>query len=95
MANQPEKTPKSKPANPHMALISAAGPARGAEPKPNSSSKPAALPAGSVAPVSPEMRRAMIAEAAYYIAQQRGFGSGGEVEDWLLAEKRLDAMLSA
>ena len=36
----------------------------------------------------------MIAEAAYYIAEQRGFCTGREVEDWLLAEKQIDAALS-
>lgn len=41
-----------------------------------------------------DARRAMIAEAAYYIAEQRGFISGGEIEDWLLAEKQVDAALS-
>jgi hypothetical protein len=28
----------------------------------------------------------MIAEAAYYRAEQRGFAPGGEFEDWLAAE---------
>ncbi|MGA7537735.1 MAG: DUF2934 domain-containing protein [Steroidobacteraceae bacterium] len=37
----------------------------------------------------------MIAEAAYYIAEQRGFGHGREVEDWLLAQKQIDAVFSA
>ncbi len=32
---------------------------------------------------------AMVAEAAYYRAQMRGFAPGGEVEDWLAAEKDL------
>ena len=41
------------------------------------------------------MRRAMIAEAAYYIAEQRGFSDGYDVENWLLAEKQIDAGLSA
>ena len=37
----------------------------------------------------------MIAQAAYYIAVQRGFICGREVEDWLLAEKQIDSALSA
>lgn len=41
------------------------------------------------------MRLRMIAEAAYYIAEQRGFGNGRDVEDWLCAEKQIDAALSA
>ena len=49
----------------------------------------------SATPVSAEVRRLMIAEAAYYSAERRGFASGNEVGDWLLAEKQIDAALSA
>jgi hypothetical protein len=45
--------------------------------------------------VSDDARRAMIAEAAYLRAEQRGFASGYELEDWLLAECEVDALLSA
>jgi Protein of unknown function (DUF2934) len=45
--------------------------------------------------VSTETRQAMIAEAAYLRAEQRGFASGHEEEDWLLAERDVDALLSA
>ncbi|MBX5463102.1 MAG: DUF2934 domain-containing protein [Steroidobacteraceae bacterium] len=45
--------------------------------------------------VSPEMRRAMIAESAYLRAEKRGFAPGGEVEDWCEAEKEVDAFLNA
>ncbi len=41
-----------------------------------------------------EARRQMIADAAYRRAQQRGFGSGKEVEDWLAAEAEVDFALS-
>ena len=34
-------------------------------------------------------RRRMIAEAAYYRAQQRGFQPGYELEDWLAAENEI------
>jgi hypothetical protein len=34
----------------------------------------------------------MISEAAYYMAQHRGFGPGHEVEDWLLAESQIDIL---
>lgn len=37
----------------------------------------------------PARRYAMIAEAAYYRAQQRGFAPGHELEDWLEAEAEL------
>ncbi len=36
----------------------------------------------------------MIAEAAYHRAQQRGFSSGNEIDDWLAAEAEVDHALS-
>jgi len=35
-------------------------------------------------------REAMIAEAAYYLALERGFAPGSELEDWLAAEAIVD-----
>lgn len=35
-------------------------------------------------------RRAMIAEAAYYFAERRGFAPGHELEDWLRAEAEIE-----
>ena len=43
--------------------------------------------------VSPEERLEMIAEAAYYRAEQRGFDPYDQVKDWLEAEKIVDEML--
>jgi len=40
-------------------------------------------------------REECIAEAAYLRAEARGFGPGHELEDWLAAEKALDAMFAA
>lgn len=37
----------------------------------------------------PARRRTMIAEAAYYRAERRGFAPGHELEDWLQAEAEL------
>ena len=37
----------------------------------------------------PTRRRAMIAEAAYYRAERRGFEPGHELEDWLQAEAEI------
>lgn len=31
----------------------------------------------------------MIAEAAYYLAEQRNFASGGELHDWITAEQQI------
>lgn len=43
--------------------------------------------------VDPERRSALIAEAAYFRAEKRGFASGQETEDWLAAEAEVDATL--
>lgn len=39
--------------------------------------------------VTPTEREQMVAIAAYYRAEQRGFSSGQEMEDWLRAEKEI------
>jgi len=38
-------------------------------------------------------RARMIAEAAYYLSEQRGFAPGHEVEDWLAAEQQIDTRI--
>jgi len=42
---------------------------------------------------SPMQRRQMIAEAAYYRAEKRGFSGGEEFHDWLEAEAEVDRRL--
>lgn len=37
-------------------------------------------------------REAMIARAAYFRAEKRGFSGGNELEDWLLAEAEVDRL---
>lgn len=39
--------------------------------------------------------KAMIEEAAYYRAEKRGFQPGNELDDWLEAEKEIDALTRA
>jgi hypothetical protein len=36
----------------------------------------------------------MIQEAAYYIAEKRGFAPGNHADDWAAAEAQIDALLS-
>lgn len=64
--------------------------------KAKSTSAPNAAPE-SVAekrpPVSAEERYRMIAEAAYFRAEKRGFLGGNVAEDWLQAEAEIDRML--
>jgi hypothetical protein len=40
--------------------------------------------------IDPAMRQQMIAEAAYYHAEQRGFLDGYALQDWLAAEEEID-----
>jgi hypothetical protein len=52
-------------------------------------------PGAAVEQVTEEARRAMIAKAAYFHAERRGFAPGGEAQDWLRAEAEVDALLRA
>lgn len=44
--------------------------------------------------VTNEDRQHMISEAAYYLAEQRGFSAGGELGDWLEAERQISVSLT-
>ena len=48
---------------------------------------------GRSAAITHEERRRMIAEAAYFRAQRRGFAGGNQVRDWIEAEAEIDALL--
>ncbi|HMM53441.1 MAG TPA: DUF2934 domain-containing protein [Candidatus Desulfobacillus sp.] len=45
--------------------------------------------------VTAEERQRLIAEAAYFKAERRGFACGGELADWIEAEAEIDALLGA
>ena len=47
----------------------------------------------SLKKIDPEHRRRMIAETAYFIAEQRGFVGGSPLDDWLQAEVLVDRLL--
>ncbi len=49
----------------------------------------------TVRSVTPEQRQIMICEAAYYIAEHRGFEPGHDVDDWFAAEQQIDAVLTS
>jgi hypothetical protein len=51
-------------------------------------------PTAAVQPrVTPEERRRMVAEAAYFRALDRGFQGGDPVDDWLAAEREINRLL--
>jgi hypothetical protein len=41
-----------------------------------------------------QRRQCRIAEAAYFLAERRGFACGCELDDWLMAERDIDAVLA-
>jgi hypothetical protein len=51
--------------------------------------------AAAVPAYSGEDRYRMIAEAAYYRAESRGFEGGSDLDDWLAAEMEIDQILGA
>jgi hypothetical protein len=53
----------------------------------------AMAPNGGLA-LDPSQRSAIIAQAAYFRAQKRGFDPAHEVEDWLAAEQELEGLLA-
>jgi Protein of unknown function (DUF2934) len=77
-------SPETKPSVP----VAAGAEKPVAQPRPPKSVKPTAQT------VSPEERHRMIELRAYYRAQQRGFAIGLALDDWLLAEAEVDALLS-
>ena len=74
--------------------VEATPPAQKAAPRRRDVSRGAVSGAADAA-VSEETRRRMIEQSAYLRAERRGFTAGGEVEDWLLAEAEVDALLRA
>jgi hypothetical protein len=53
----------------------------------------AAPVSAGAANVDPDLRRQMVAAAAYFIAERRGFEPGHELEDWVAAEAAVDSRL--
>lgn len=77
---------RSSAQSPPSSAAAAAGPSAGT----------AALPDGAAAAfIEPERRHAMIAEAAFFQAERRGFAPGCELDDWLAAEREIDRALAA
>lgn len=54
-----------------------------------------AEPQTASAKTAPEQRQQLIAQAAYFIAERRGFAPGNELEDWLQAEAEIEACMKA
>ncbi len=86
--SDPPRTPEEKPA-----ATSPAPRVRAKSTTPRVRKKVAKAPPQVT--VSEDVRRGMIAEAAYLRAERRGFAPGREEDDWLAAEAEVDALLEA
>ena len=51
--------------------------------------KPTVAPA-----LTPQERHARVCQAAYYLAEMRGFAPGRELDDWYAAESQVDTQLA-
>ncbi len=50
---------------------------------------------GTVKALSSEERWRLVAQAAYYRAEKRGFAPGGELQDWIEAEAEVERMIGS
>ena len=82
-------TPLSEVQKPSVSQVSA----RGAGSKPRARVKKNSVQTTPM-PVGDNERRRYVAEAAYYIAEQRGFVGGSAEEDWFAAEAEIERLLT-
>jgi len=61
--------------------------------KRSNASRPEARSPAQEYHIDDKQRHAMIAQAAYFRAERRGFVHGGELDDWLDAEREVSRML--
>lgn len=88
MATSSKKTTTTPPASTTPAKKPAAS-------KPATAAKSAPQKSIKTNTVTPEERYRMIATAAYFRAEQRGFAGGYEMQDWISGEAEIDARLNA
>src|SRR3974390_3446107 len=89
-----DRSQKSSPIGRNPAPLGASSPTSAAlesrvKAVPKVDSRSTSIPRASTA----DERRTMICEAAYFLAERRGFQPGHELEDWLRAESQIDAAL--
>jgi hypothetical protein len=75
---------------PHAASPAAKAPEKTAAPAKKVAKSAAPKPATTV---TPEERWQMISEAAYFLAEKRGFSGGNPCDDWAQAEQQVDTEL--
>jgi hypothetical protein len=89
-----DKVPR-KSARKSVAGAQVAGAVKAAGRNPTPSRKRAKPAAGTASPsIGPEERHHLIEVAAYYVAERRGFHGASSHDDWLQAEREIDAMIA-
>ena len=86
------RTPRTQAARTPSGKAPGAGARRKAAPGAGAGKKQASPPPPGV---TDRERYLLIAEAAYYRAERRGFAPGHELEDWLDAETEVGRMVAA
>lgn len=94
MAQKKQASGKNTPAKKKVASKKASA-KKTSEKKGASSAKRSAPKHPQAQAATPEERHCLIAEAAYLIAEQRGFQGDAALDDWLQAETGVDARFSA
>ena len=82
------KAPKAAATPATPAVLAAKAPQ---SPAPRTAARAAAPAASAPAAAAPAEIQRLIAEAAYYRAEKRGFASGDPLADWLEAEREIAA----
>jgi hypothetical protein len=90
MASRPTQTSKAVADTVVTPAKPAKAPAKPRAPR----TKAAATTVSNAIQMTPEERHRVVAEAAYFIAERRGFQGGCSLEDWLQAEADIDRMLA-
>jgi Protein of unknown function (DUF2934) len=88
---KPVKTaPQTTAAKP---MPAASSPEKKAAPAKKAATTKKAATSKSNHSVTPEERWQMISEAAYFLAEKRGFSGGNPCDDWTQAESQVDALI--
>ena len=90
--SKPKSVPSTK-ATPKTVTTKAASAVSGAKPAVENMAATKSPKKVKKVLVSPEQREVMVAEAAYYLAEKRGFIHGYDLQDWLDAKAQIELVL--
>lgn len=90
-AGRPADKPADKPVKRPPSRAASRSRSAGSAPAPGTAPGATEQPPSEGGRMSDEERQRRIEEAAYYKAKERGFGEDRRLDDWLEAERELDA----